>query len=176
MVIDKDGDVKIAQYGQWDGYPSGQGRTIVSFLQTKKNRDKLLSKLKRIRFLEIDGRDKDFVKEYNKNVPQFSHEPDNRTPERKRWFDTYISRNIGGKILETIAKATDDEIVLIDETETAKHGGWVEYTYIVNFKRGSLTCKHYIDDEEPLKEYDLDALPTPDEFVEELETIIKQND
>jgi hypothetical protein len=24
-VIDRNGEIKVAQYGQWDGYPSGQG-------------------------------------------------------------------------------------------------------------------------------------------------------
>jgi len=31
MVI-SDGKTKIAQYGQWDGYPSGQGADILAFL------------------------------------------------------------------------------------------------------------------------------------------------
>lgn len=29
-----DGDFKIAQYGQWDGYPSGQGLGVLEFLRT----------------------------------------------------------------------------------------------------------------------------------------------
>lgn len=29
-----DGKVKVAQYGQWDGYPTGQGQTIADFLKT----------------------------------------------------------------------------------------------------------------------------------------------
>ena len=28
-----DGDFKIAQYGQWDGYPEGQGKTVLDFLR-----------------------------------------------------------------------------------------------------------------------------------------------
>jgi hypothetical protein len=31
MVISK-GEYKIAQYGQWDGYPSGQGSVVLNFL------------------------------------------------------------------------------------------------------------------------------------------------
>ena len=27
--------VKVAQYGQWDGYPSGQGKTIAKFLNSE---------------------------------------------------------------------------------------------------------------------------------------------
>lgn len=35
MVI-KDKKTKVAQYGQWDGYPEGQGKTILKFLASKK--------------------------------------------------------------------------------------------------------------------------------------------
>ena len=35
MVIDQEGEVKVAQYGQWDGYPSGVGVGIVSFLKNE---------------------------------------------------------------------------------------------------------------------------------------------
>ena len=41
----KDGDYKVAQYGQWDGYPSGQGIDILTFLREELNRDVLLPKL-----------------------------------------------------------------------------------------------------------------------------------
>lgn len=29
-----EGKTKVAQYGQWDGYPTGQGKTIAEFLKT----------------------------------------------------------------------------------------------------------------------------------------------
>lgn len=32
MVI-SNGKTKVAQYGQWDGYPEGQGKTVVEFLR-----------------------------------------------------------------------------------------------------------------------------------------------
>jgi hypothetical protein len=31
MVI-LDQEIKVAQYGQWDGYPTGQGKTVLNFL------------------------------------------------------------------------------------------------------------------------------------------------
>lgn len=30
-----DGQIKVAQYGQWDGYPSGQGVDVLKFLAEK---------------------------------------------------------------------------------------------------------------------------------------------
>jgi hypothetical protein len=47
ITIVKDGEFKLAQYGQWDGYPSGQGAIILKFLgegdvdALKRNVDKL---------------------------------------------------------------------------------------------------------------------------------------
>jgi hypothetical protein len=39
------GEYKVAQYGQWDGYPSGQGETILTFLREKFDRQKFLDRL-----------------------------------------------------------------------------------------------------------------------------------
>ena len=36
MVIHK-GETKVAQYGQWDGTPDGQGVTILGFLSEEGN-------------------------------------------------------------------------------------------------------------------------------------------
>jgi len=35
VIVRLKGRVKVAQYGQWDGYPSGQGADIAKFLQSK---------------------------------------------------------------------------------------------------------------------------------------------
>jgi hypothetical protein len=34
MVVSNN-ETKVAQYGQWDGYPEGQGVTILTFLRSK---------------------------------------------------------------------------------------------------------------------------------------------
>lgn len=34
-IVKVGGKTKIAQYGQWDGYPTGQGRTIAEFIHGK---------------------------------------------------------------------------------------------------------------------------------------------
>ena len=33
-LVYKNGAFKVAQYGQWDGYPSGQGLTALKFLRS----------------------------------------------------------------------------------------------------------------------------------------------
>ena len=31
-IVVSEGQYKVAQYGQWDGYPTGQGKTVTRFI------------------------------------------------------------------------------------------------------------------------------------------------
>ena len=103
MVINQEGEKKVAQYGQWDGYPSGVGVGVLKFLKNKEMFEKFKANLSKIRFLDEEGVDREFIDSYNKNAPQWSNEPDNRTEEQKRWFSTYCTRDLAEEILTNIA-------------------------------------------------------------------------
>jgi hypothetical protein len=168
MVIDQEGQTKVAQYGQWDGYPSGVGAGVLSILSNKELFEKLKEGLRKVRFLDKEGVDKDFIEEYSKNAPEFSNEPDNRTQEQKRWFSTYISRDLAEEVLINIANSKDEEIVLINQEETGKSGSWVEWSYLINLKDNTFGVYGYID-QEPIKVYSLNELPTVEDFISDLE-------
>lgn len=171
MVIDQKGTKKVAQYGQWDGYPSGVGSGVLDFLKDKELFKKFKSKLSNVRFLDEKGKDKAFIESYNENAPKWSNEPDNRTEEQKRWFDTYCTRNLAHKVLINIANAGKDaEIILIDSEDTAKGDGWVEYSYVINLKKNTLSVHGHVDCK-PMKVYKLNNLPKKSEFIKELEKI-----
>ena len=72
MVINQEGEKKVAQYGQWDGYPSGVGAGVLKFLKDEKLFEKFKTNLSKVRFLDEEGVDKDFIESYNKNAPQWS--------------------------------------------------------------------------------------------------------
>lgn len=46
------GEYKVAQYCQWDGYPSGQGKTILEFLHQPGNIDKLRESVKQCTWID----------------------------------------------------------------------------------------------------------------------------
>ena len=168
MVIDHKGKTKIAQYGQWDGYPSGVGVNVLSFIKDENLFDKLKSNLHKVRFLDEEGIDKDFFDSYNKNAPEYSNQPDNRTDEQKRWFSTYCNRDLAEEVLTNVAKSNDNEILLVNREETAKGDGWVEYSYVINLKENTFSVYNHID-EEPIKVYNLNDLPERDTFISDLE-------
>lgn len=47
-MVMKDGEYKVAQYGQWDGYPDGQGLSALTFLRDELDRDAFFAGLSRI--------------------------------------------------------------------------------------------------------------------------------
>lgn len=166
MLIDKQGNTKIAQYGQWDGYPSGQGITILEFIRDKENMSKLLSKLDNIRFLD-DIADKEFIDDYNSKAPKYTDSQDDRTPEQIEWFNVYQSRDIGGDILKNVANSTSNEILLTNSEEDCTGDTWVEYCYVINLQKN--TFEIYNQTDNPiLKSYNLDELPSNKQFLQDL--------
>lgn len=162
MVIDQEGVKKVAQYGQWDGYPSGVGADILDFLKDKGLFEKFKLNLHKVRFLDVEGIDKEFVKSFNDKIK--------RTQQQEEWYNTYCHRDLAAKILTNIANSTDENIILQDREETGKGDGWVEYCYVINLKENTLGVYTHVD-REAIKVYKLDELPTEEDFVEELEEL-----
>jgi len=176
MVIDQEGTKKVAQYGQWDGYPSGVGMGVLSFLKNKEIFDKFKNNLSKVRFLDAEGVDKDFIESYNKNTPEWSSEPDNRTEEQKLWWATFCSRDLADEVLTNVANSEDKEIILIDREDTAKGSdSWVEWVYIIDIQKNTLSVGYRLDSE-PIKVYQLDNLPDDEDFVNDLENNEEEED
>jgi len=184
------GELKIAQYGQFDGYPSGQGVTALSFLSSKNNVESLKESLARVRFIEFEGRDKEFIQSYDRNSPEFMSSPDNRSPQQKHWHDTFIHRSRAAGILANVADSNDGEILLKNSIDFAYEGLFCEWAYIIDLDSNTFEAfKGYnktpvtegrflssgIKEENgyhPVvikKSYSLDQLPSEKEFLAELE-------
>lgn len=100
IIIYYKGEYVIIQYGQWDGYPSGQGRDIVNFILVPGNVERLKSGLKFVR-LPSDSEKKDI-------------ETRTSNYEEKGWMQDYplYTRDTSAKMLEIIANATKSSPVL----------------------------------------------------------------
>lgn len=109
-----DGQYKIAQYGQWDGYPEGQGTTVLKFcsehLSTVEGQKQFKQKLELVQFMPAP-------KGYAANSRPSS-----------------LSRDLGAEILNTVLNATNT-VVAFNEIEFASNSLHCEWAYVIDLDK-----------------------------------------
>lgn len=182
MVI-SNGETKVAQYGQWDGYPSGNGVIVLEFLSTN-NLDDFKKKLSKVKFMNGSKE-----KEINKWLKSIGCENGWMNMDQSKLYQEkypYLTRDNGAKILEMIMNGEEDEIWITDSTDFASDSLFCEWAYLVDldnnvlevyegFNKNPLTIEdrffHLTDKESEyypiklIKKYDLNNLPYESEFL-----------
>jgi hypothetical protein len=159
VVKDLQGTTKIAQYGQWDGYPSYSGIQALSFLRGKTNVDNLLAKLDNVEFVS------------DEEVDQLYKQFETTDWENKEFLNAYpgLHRDTGILILGIVANS-NSTIKTVDNTEFANDSLFCEGIYEVDFSTNKFTSNF----NDIVAMYDLDNLPTDEEYLSamgvELET------
>jgi len=129
--------IKVAQYGQWDGYPGGQGATIVDFLKNPEIDLNLFKKKVR----KCSGISKE---ELRKQYIDAGDDPKNESgminmtiaDEHKRLYP-HMSRDTGGKILEMIYKS-ENGLRLFNSLSFVKDSLFCEWAYLVDLNNNTL--------------------------------------
>jgi len=124
-------EFKVAQYGQWDGYPSGQGETVLKFLQScdLKSFTEQVSKLKEFTTEEVMalcvecGADDKGDMDHEASKTFYSKYP-------------YLSRDAGATILQMIADDTVDGVRLY--TGFAGDSLFCEWAYVIDLDNNRL--------------------------------------
>jgi hypothetical protein len=151
-VIDKDGLTKVAQYGQWDGYPSGQG---LNALYHAHNHKRIEAGLARVRWAEQEELDKIYA-----SLPEMNRFG---TDDSKAFGLLYpnLTRDTCADILGVVAWSVG-EVILVDESDFEKDTLFCEGVYTIDFSKrkfiswfGGQTWA-----------YDLDNLPTTEKYLE----------
>jgi hypothetical protein len=191
MVVSK-GKTRVAQYGQWDHYPSGQGRTALEFLRDVDFKQ-FAKKLYRCKFVKRKKQKEiDFFLEYigSKNGWMTMAQSElfkNQFP--------YLSRDHGAGILRMIMESEDKEIWLNDQTNFAADSLFCEYAYVIDLDKRTFEIysgfnKSEVDPSERfaylngktendygvirhMKTYSLDDLPTVEDYLEEMEKLVE---
>jgi hypothetical protein len=150
VVKDKAGTNRIAQYGQWDGYPSYSGIQALEFLRNKDWQALLQSNLDLVEFIgdeEVDELYKQF---------------ESTDWENKAFLNAYpgLHRDSGIGILAVVANATFP-IKTVDNSEFANDSLFCEGIYEVDFSTNKFTSNF----NDIVAEYDLDNLPTDEEYL-----------
>ncbi|KAI0800398.1 hypothetical protein C8Q74DRAFT_1236298 [Fomes fomentarius] len=111
------GQYLIAQYGQWDGFPDGQGVTIVRFIRDPDNVAKLRAVLDRADTMLYEPTEAQ-VDAWNAAEGEVHPAPS-------------LSRDTGAKILELVANATVP-VPLFRSIDFLTDGLFCEWAYVVD--------------------------------------------
>jgi hypothetical protein len=130
-----DGKYKLAQYGQWDGYPEGQGATALKFchdMQNAKGWPDFKKHLELVRFVEKP--------EIEKMYAECGHDGSDLVKEdvhqkfHKRW--PYFTRDHGAKILELVSVA-DSEVLTTNQIDFCGESLMCEWAYVIDLDKGT---------------------------------------
>lgn len=124
-----DGEYKVAQYGQWDGYPEGQGLTCLKFawsvLANKADRAAFAEKVRACSWITKDEQEKrnDLIK----------------SGEVKNWSKVWpeLSRDTGAEILAMIA-SSESGLVLANNIDFAADSLFCEWAWVIDLDAGTL--------------------------------------
>jgi len=151
-IVISNGETKVAQYGQWDGYPEGQGKTILGTLKQIIHSGQLgqfKTKIDTLSWLTKEDAEKiENDNEWEVNYP-------------------YLSRDCGGQIIEAIhfgtmevhagigeRKKVEVKVIgLTNEEEFAADSLFCEWAYVIDLDKGTLEVFNGFN-KEPLTEAD----------------------
>ena len=153
-VIDKDNIIKVAQYGQWDHYPEGQGVKILSILTTDHYAvEELELALDKCYFISDTDREA-IYNDYNTKYPETTH---------LKKFSSMLpsfSRDTCGDILNVV-RWSAGPVPLTDEREFEFDDLFCEGVYTVDYHTNKFISNFGVTVEFPL-----DNLPTLEEYLQ----------
>lgn len=114
IAVKADGDYKVAQYGQWDGYPSGQGVDVLRYLWDM-DLDVLRNACLKCSFLSQNDIDR-----YGDDILALK---------------PYLSRDTSADILNEIYKSNG--LKLINEIDFVNDSLFCEWAYVIDFDLGT---------------------------------------
>ena len=182
------GKIKVAQYGQWDGMPEGQGITIINFLKNQLEAKIFISKLNKTRwatenewhyFVDNDWTLLEDTKSDLYHKGQL-HELNLLTIQKlnNKVKYPYMWRDHGAGILMMIQCAPENSNIVLHNslTDNENYGVDCEWAYILNLDTNTL--KVYSVHRNPLlpenekflylglmSSFDINNLPSEEEFI-----------
>lgn len=185
-----EGEYKVAQYGQWDGYPDGQGITVLKFLRERMDLERFKTALHNTRQITEEEYKAAWEEAGADGSGWVTFDVANRLKEKH----PELSRDTGAVILD-IVQDHPDGIALNREVSFAADGLFCEYAWVIDLDTGmfegymgsfsngrELTPEDRFYFLRDLEENDyhgvtiagqwpIDSLPTDDEFLDHFKKV-----
>ncbi len=152
ILVQIDNKYKVAQYGQWDGYPSGQGVTILGFLislmqEGENGVNKFKNQLRELKSISSE----ELRKKWKECGADDSGWVDITVSNKFKAKYPYLYRDCGADILQMIWDGKCEEVFL--NLEFVKDSLWCEWVYVVDFDKNVFEVYEGFN-EEPLNKDD----------------------
>lgn len=119
ICVKLDGEYKIAQYGQWDGYPEGAGLEVLKFLRERMETNRFATNLRQTYLIDVKTMDK-IIDEMNYHVPWSTI---------ARAFPAF-DRDTGAEILDIVQAGKAR--MLVNQIDFAKDSLFCEWAYVID--------------------------------------------
>jgi hypothetical protein len=143
-VINSQGEIVVAQYGQWDGYPSGQGLNLLEFISGYRILDQIELSLDKAYWATQDELDKMFLTLGEKDPSVF-------LPS--------LTRDTATDIVKVLVYSTAN-VPLVDDREFENDDLFCEGVYTLDFQQ-----KKFISKFGDVVEFSFDQLPNKEEYL-----------
>jgi len=132
-----DGDWKVAQYGQWDGYPSGQGVDVLAFLQNA-DLNMFRKALENVRWIT----EEELVSEWEECGADDTEWVSMEVADAHKRAYPENSRDTGAEILNLIYNFVPSEskpvLKIRKDIEFASHSLFCEWAYVIDLDKNVL--------------------------------------
>jgi hypothetical protein len=134
-VIDSEGITRVAQYGQWDGYPEYTGTRILEFIKEHKMIDKIEKSLSKARFI-TDEEAENYSKPFTSNDGWMNME------QGDSFSAMYpsLTRDTGCDIIKVLVYSNGD-VPIVDNSDFENDDLMCEGVYTLNYQTQTYTTK-----------------------------------
>lgn len=121
-IVKHNGEYKVAQYGQWDGYPSGQGAIALEFAHKLTAVNTLMEFTRKVDAVRVASAE--YMNDIDRRV---------KSGELEDWRKSYpeLSRDTCAKILDMILERPAG-LILQDDINFAADSLFCEWAYVID--------------------------------------------
>lgn len=146
IKVRKNGKDWISQYGQWDGYPTGQGIDVMEFVRNESYLTWLGRHIDQGYIVPITP---DKMQGYIDRLLAFAGKDEDMITIIEQMFTTSVfCRDAGAKCLMMYAKRLSRSLAVINEPS-----GWEEYMYTIDYDKEIVTVQELGEDAHEPKVY-----------------------
>lgn len=190
-IVYLDGEYKVAQYGQWDGYPEGQGMTALRFLREEMDEEKFKLAVRNSSFIDPEDL-RSIYEKYGAGSDGLITLSD---ADRMKKDYPEFSRDTGADIL-SIIQSRKNSVRLTNDIGFAADSLFCEWAWLIDFDRGTFECYRGFNDHTPLtpndrfyflkseerdgyhcirmiREWELSNLPSDEEFLDSFKEVVQ---